>query len=158
MGEDVTRDAAVALVGLLLGLGVILLVPSHAAREGYAALTDIQSPGFFPLVLAGCLVVTSTVFFAASLRRASGTREEDQRPIQQPLRLAATMGLLVAYYFGLTWIGMLPASILLILGLGLVLGYRNLWLLAIVAVAVPTGVHLLFSRLLYVLLPEGRLW
>ncbi|MFW5680491.1 MAG: tripartite tricarboxylate transporter TctB family protein [Pseudomonadota bacterium] len=154
-----TRDAGVALVGLLLGLGVILLVPSHAAREGYAALTDIQSPGFFPLVLAGCLVVTGTVSLLAGLRPGrAAARDGDQRRVEMPLRLAATMGLLVAYYFGLIWLGMLPASMLLILTLGLVLGYRNLWLLAAVALTVPTGVHLLFRRLLYVLLPEGRLW
>ena len=161
------RTVAVALFGLLFGAVVVVLVPSHAGRDGYAALANIQSPAFFPLVLAICLLATSfVVLLSGWLERnrppadiaAEEAPDPSEQRIEAPWRLLLTMALIVGYYVALSWLGMLPASIGLILLLGLVLGFRNYLFLVLVAVTLPLGIYFLFRRLLYVLLPEGRLF
>ena len=52
-------NLSVAGFGVLFGMFVVLLIPGHAGGDGYAAIGDIQSSAFFPLVLAILLIVVS---------------------------------------------------------------------------------------------------
>ena len=159
-------NLSVAGFGVLFGTSVFLLIPGHAGGDGYAAIGDIQSSAFFPLILAILLIVVSAAFFITTLLGTGqptpiaddGPEEPEGRAIEAPFRLAATAASLVLYYLLLDWIGMVAASVLLIFGLSWVLGFRNYWLAACIAVAVPLSVELLFQKMLYVMLPEGQLF
>jgi hypothetical protein len=159
-------NLSVAGFGVLFGVFILFLTPGHAGGDGYAAIGDIQSSAFFPLVLAILLIIVSAGFFIVTLVGAGqaaavvdhGPARPEGEPVEAPLRLAATAASLVLYYVLIGWIGMVPASVVLILGLSWVLGFRNYWVAVCVAVAVPFGVELLFQKMLYVMLPEGRLF
>jgi hypothetical protein len=157
----------VSLFGLAFGAVVFVLLPTHAGRDGYAAIGNIQSAAFFPLLLSILLIGISVVFLmmtlitggrAAEADSASVQDEAGSQPIEAPLRLAATAASLVVYYLLIGWTGMLAASVVLIVGLSLILGFRRYVILAAVAGLLPLGLHILFQRMLYVLLPGGQLF
>lgn len=156
----------VAVFGIVFGAIVLALVPTHAGHDGYAAFLDVQSPAFFPLLLSTLLVVISTAFLCLSLysarrgsyERIAGEQGAEGEAIEAPFRLAATAATLVAYYVLLSWIGMLAASVLLILVLSIILGFRRHLITVAVAILLPVAVYMLFQRGLYVMLPEGHLF
>ena len=163
--SGLAANLSVGAFGIAFGVLVLLLIPEQAGSDGYAAIGNIQSTTFFPLLLAIALLVTSTAYTVStflSARRSAPApawpEAYEQRPIEAPLRLLGTALSFVAYYFALETIGMIAASIVLIFALAIILGFRTYWLAALVAVAIPVTVYILFERILYVLLPSGQLF
>jgi hypothetical protein len=153
-------DIAVAIVGASLGLGALLGVPAQIS-----AIADVQSPAFFPILIALVLVAVSVLLLTARRLGPSKPGEitapaegDETGPVEAPRRLAAAALCLVAYYAALELIGMVPASVLAIAALALTLGYRRYGILAAVALALPVGIFLAFEKGLFVLLPAGKLF
>lgn len=160
-------DVAVGFAGTALGIAALVAVPFQIRGQGYDAITDIQSPAFFPILIALLMIGVSALLLFMRLgwapaheEPASGkTRPEDETGrVAMPQRLIATAFCLVAYYLALEIAGMVLASIALIVALSLVLGFRRYVLLGIVAVLIPTGIYYSFEKGLYVLLPAGSLF
>jgi hypothetical protein len=153
-------DRAVAIVGATLGLGALAAVPEQIRGQGYGAIADVQSPAFFPILIALLMVAVSILLLTARRREAQEPPEanDETGPIEAPRRLAAAALCLIAYYGALELIGMVVASILVIAVLALTLGYRRYGILAAVALALPVGIFLAFEKGLFVLLPAGKLF
>lgn len=149
-------DHIVAALGCTISLAVLLLLPSQADPKGLDAIADPYSPGFFPIVIAGILFVVSAALGIAAVSSASAPAGE--RSIDTPGRLLITAAWILCYAWLISWLGMVIASVINVVVLSYVMGARNHFAIAAVAVAVPTGIHLLFERLLHVLLPEGKLF
>lgn len=157
------QDVAVAIVATALGLGALIAVPSEIRGQGYAAIADVQSPAFFPILIALLLTALGLLLLVSTLRKPAKARSDAMRsdeigPIEAPGRLAAAAICLVVYYSALTVIGMVAASILLIAVLALVLGYRRLAVLGAIALALPIAIFLAFEKGLFVMLPAGRIF
>jgi len=144
------RDRLVALVGLVLGVGTLALVPRQVDGHSLADISNLSSPAFFPILVALSLVAGSLL-----LVLRPGTAAEADERIEAPGRLALTAGWLVAYAVLLPLLGTVVSSVLSVLAMGAILGYRRWAVLTAAALAVPLAVYGLFRRLLYVLLPEG---
>jgi hypothetical protein len=162
----VGANIAVSLFGLLFGLAVLLLLPWQVAGESYDAVANVQSPAFFPIVLSAMLVVFSAIL-ALSTARGGGEKDaaedprhltDDARSIESPMKVAGVALCLILYYLALSLIGMIAASMILILVMSYIMGFRNIWIVGIVAVVIPLGIYFLFEKTLYVLLPAGRLF
>jgi hypothetical protein len=153
-------DIAVAIVGAALGVGALLAVPAQIRGQGFGAIADVQSPAFFPILIALLMVAVSILLLTARRREAQEPPEanDETGPIEAPRRLAAAALCLIAYYGALELIGMVVASILVIAVLALTLGYRRYGILAAVALALPVGIFLAFEKGLFVLLPAGKLF
>lgn len=152
-------DIAVAIAGATLGLGALFAVPAQIRGQGYGAIADIQSPAFFPILIALLTVVMSVLLLTARRSPPKPPEAGDETgPVEAPRRLAAAAFCLVAYYAALQLVGMVTASVLAIAALALVLGYRRYRLLAAVSVAVPACLFLAFEKGLFVLLPAGKLF
>jgi hypothetical protein len=153
-------DRAVAIVGAALGVGALLAVPAQIRGQGFGAIADVQSPAFFPILIALLMVAVSILLLTARRREAQEPPEanDETGPIEAPRRLAAAALCLIAYYGALELIGMVVASILVIAVLALTLGYRRYGILAAVALALPVGIFLAFEKGLFVLLPAGKLF
>jgi hypothetical protein len=153
-------DVAVAIVGAALGLGALAAVPTQIRGQGYGAIADIQSPAFFPILIALLMVAMSILLLTARRREPPNPAQagDETGPVEAPRRLAAAALCLAAYYGALELIGMVTASVLVIGALALTLGYRRYGVLAAVAAAVPVILFLAFEKGLFVLLPEGRLF
>jgi hypothetical protein len=153
-------DRAVAIVGAALGVGALLAVPAQIRGQGFGAIADVQSPAFFPILIALLMVAMSVLLLTARRREPSKPRDagDETGPVEAPRRLAAAALCLIAYYGALELIGMVVASILVIAVLALTLGYRRYGILAAVALALPVGIFLAFEKGLFVLLPAGKLF
>ncbi len=161
------QDVAVAIIGTALGLGALIGIPIEIRGQSYAAIADVQSPAFFPILIALLLVALSLMLLASTRRdpakHAAKAPQESMRsdeigPIEAPGRLAATALCLVAYYGALDLIGMVAASVVLIAVLALVLGYRRYGVLGAISLALPIAIFLAFQKGLFVMLPAGRIF
>lgn len=161
----VAANLAVSAFGMLFGIAVFLLVPLQVGGEDYRAIANVQSPAFFPILLSAAVIVFSAILAFSTLRNA-GRHDaddalhtgDDARPIEAPLKVVGVAACLVLYYFALSLIGMIAASIILILVMSYIMGFRNFWIAGLVAAVIPLSIYFLFEKTLYVLLPEGRLF
>ena len=152
---------------LLFGFAALSLVPAEVDSAGFAAIRDMRSPAFFPLVAGGLLTVFSALLILRALigggmqsPLATGDakpadQDAPQDPAAEPWRVALAAGLLVLAAAGIFWLGFLLTAGGLVAGLAAILGYRRYWLIVLLAVSVPAGIHVLFEQLLSVLLPRG---
>jgi len=160
-------DLAVGFAGTALGIAALIAIPYQIRGQGYDAIADIQSPAFFPILIALLMIGVSAVLLFVRLcyppapEGAASDRiqpEGETGRVAMPQRLIATAFCLITYYLALEIVGMVPASIALIVVLSLVLGFRRYALLGIVALLIPTAIYYSFEKGLYVLLPAGALF
>ncbi len=143
----------VAAMGIALGAAALALIPAQVPGESVAAIGDMRSPAFFPVLAALLCLAAGLALVPAAFR----PQEVEAAP-PHPRR-----GVLLAFLIGggavLTPVlGGLLVIFLLMLAVGWVLGDRRpvrMLLLAAVSVGV---VHVLFERTLKVLLPPGILF
>jgi Tripartite tricarboxylate transporter TctB family len=162
------RDAAVAIVGAAFGLAALIAIPSQIKGQSYDAPFDVQSPAFFPILIALLMIAVSVGLFAARFlvaqrRDASAAgipqpQSDETGPIEAPVRLAAAVLCLLLYYASLDLVGMVAGSAALIVVLSLVLGFRRYGIIAAVAAIVPAALYFAFQKGLYVMLPAGTLF
>jgi hypothetical protein len=146
----------VAAVAVALGGAVLALLPGQIPGAGLAAIGDMTSPAFFP-ILAALLVLAAGA--ALLLRPAAPVPAEadaeDAGGIGKPLIFAAMMigGALLTPVLG----GLLTLF-LLMCGAAAIAGARRPVPTLLVAACGVLVVHLLFERTLKVLLPPGLLF
>lgn len=151
-----TVDLAVAAVAAFAGVGAILMMPQEVGGEDLRALGDMSSPAFFPalaallLTILGALLAGRTLF-APPIEAVRTPGEVDRRRVW-------LLMLLVSGYMALIFlIGMLYASIAFIPAAAFAYGSRQIVAIGVLAITIPASVHVLFERILRVLLPEGWL-
>jgi len=145
-------DLVVAGIAIALGLGALALLPSQIPGENLAAIGDMRSPAFFPILSALLLVGAGVALLPAALAGAAWEKPE------RPLRAAGLGAFLVAGALAAPLIGGLAAIFILMVGTAVILGARRpvpVLLLAAISTAI---VHGLFERTLKVLLPAGRIF
>lgn len=149
-----SADLFVALVAAAIAVGVLVSVPREIAGETLAAITDMGSPAFFP-ILAACVMLFCAIALALKaiqdVRAGIGLAVEFERRTT----VSAVMGMFVLFAIGTYYVGMLLSAFVTIILMATWLGYRNWWLLPVVALAVPASIYVLFERVLLILLPRG---
>ena len=151
------KNLSVGILSLLLGAATLFFMPQLVSGETLKAISDPYSPGFFPIVISVLLIICGGVVIATvAVGRSPEIRGDGT--IESPLRLTSTALIIVAYTVAMQWVGMLIASILLIAGMAYIFGYRPHWIIAGSAIVVPVFVHVLFERMLYVLLPQSQVF
>ncbi|MDX1542231.1 MAG: tripartite tricarboxylate transporter TctB family protein [Geminicoccaceae bacterium] len=109
-----------------------------------AALAQNVQPATFPRLVI-IVIAVLTVIMMVSSRALPPTHRAPIKPM-----VFASAGVMVAFVLGFAWLGILPAMILLCLGLPLLWGERRLALVVPFAVVFPTLVYLLFAEVLEV--------
>lgn len=149
-------DLAVGTVGLLLALAVLVLIPRQIAGEGIAALSNLRSPAFFPVLAALAMAgLSGLVILRAGIglwRHGGGPRAV---PGPGSLRVAVVAAILGAAAAGMFTLGFLPTGVLTIAALAVLFDYRRPGPLLVVMLVVPGVIHLLFEQALMVMLPRG---
>lgn len=146
----VNADTVTGGLTLGVGLAALALVPSEVRRDGFADFGDIRSPAFFPILVAGLMVLLSITLLIRSTFRAVPDVEMDRAP-----RVLAVTAALAAATAAIFWLGYLATAGLLIAALSWAFGNRRVWIILALAILVPAGVHFLFEGVLSVLLPAG---
>ena len=160
-------DLAVAGLGIAFGVAVLWFAGAELGRDSLATLFEPRSPALFPLLTAGVVLGAGVAVGVGALRRGwtgEGGSDDSVHPddrtrrVERPWRVAGAATSLVVYYLALEPVGMVPASIGLIVILSLVLGFRRFWITVTAAFLVPVTIYFLFVKTLYVLLPSGTIW
>lgn len=147
-GRD--RETLIGIAAVALGVAVLLLVPLQVPGETIAAIGDMRSPAFFP-VLAAIIVLAGAV--CTVLSRSSA---EPAEPEAIPTRPWVAMVAVIAGGAVVPLFGIYAGLIAAMLGVGIVLRTRPL-ALAITAGFSLAAVHLLFERTLRVVFPDPSL-
>lgn len=143
----------VAATGISLGAAALALIPAEIPGESLAAVGDMRSPAFFPVLAALLTFAAGLVLVPAAFRPG----EAETSP-PYPGRAALLALLLVGGALLVPVLGGLLVIFLLMLAVGWLLGDRRPLRMLLLA-AIGTGiVHLLFERTLKVLLPPGILF
>jgi putative tricarboxylic transport membrane protein len=147
-------DLAVAFLTAVIGAGTLVLVPGQISGETLAAITNAQSPAFFPILAACILLFCSFWLGVKAISDQRQGRALDVRFTNLALVLL-TMGLFVAFATAIYYLGLILAAVAAIVVMGWLLEFRDLRVLLPVAIGVPLGIYLLFERLLLIILPRG---
>jgi hypothetical protein len=121
-------------------------------------------PAFYPRIILGLLAILALWLILeagiTSPRRARVTESAPAPRLNYRL-VVICFAVFGGYVIGLSILGYLLATFCFVLGLGWVLGpreVRGLAKLAVVAAGTTLGTYLLFERYLYVFLPRGILF
>ncbi len=157
LSSSMGLDVAVAAVAGALGIGVLAAVPTEVPGATLASISDMRSPAFFAIVNGGFLIFCGLVLLVQSLvGKSAGSKPAEEPPALS--RLLAVFFLLVVYVIGLRALGMVVSSVVMIMVMGLVLGYRNFRLLILIALVFPMVIYVLFEKVLLILLPHGAVF
>jgi Tripartite tricarboxylate transporter TctB family len=155
--RGVNPEFIVALIAASLAVATLALVPYQVPGETLAAIGNLESPAFFPIIaggLMGICAVLLAVNTIASERAGRGLRLTFEQPRTVLLVIATYIGLLL----GAHYVGLIASSAVAIVLMAWGLGYRNLKILIAVAAMVPACIYLLFQKGLLVVLPGGVLF
>lgn len=152
------------LPGELTFMVLIVLFSAFMLWTSYniSGFASLSSPGFFPMVCAGTMLLTGLI----SLRQAARSKlalEPQQTVFAQfvqklaPLTLVLFTVLIVAYMLLLEVLGFLVASYLFLLLSMQVLGSKRLGLNALVSAVVLAAIFVVFQTAFSVVLPSGSL-
>ncbi len=151
--RDLLLGIGVAAFALLL-LTVVVPLGVHVPKAVRAA---VLSPDLWPRVIAVMLLALG-VLLAVQARLAGGTGEETPEPgfdAVAGLRLLATLGLLLLYYWLVLRIGIVLASVLAIFAFGRFGRTRHPRLLSAVALLLPILLWGFFYKIAGIPLPSG---
>ena len=174
MNASRRRDLGAALLCLMFGLAAVLfLIPRGVAVPGSAKVAAL-SPDFWPRLIAYGAIAASVFLFIETLivRQAaarpdgaqsdgaqSDDAEEEARyrlaALPATVRVAVLVAALFAFYAGLTALGVVAASILLLFAMMLFFGERDIRLVAGLSVAIPLLLYAFFRYAASVPIPLG---
>lgn len=149
---EASRLVRVIAAIVLVVLSVTFLIGVFDIRS--PKRLDPAGPRFFPLVVTSAWVLLSLGYLVEGLRSPRTAKGEHGRTWFEPVAIAV---LLVLYAFLVVPLGYIIATLLLFFGAARVLGSRNTWRDAIVAVVLSVLVYIAFTQFLDISLPEGVL-
>lgn len=169
MNASRRRDLVAALLCLMFGLAAVLfLIPRGVAVPGSAKVAAL-SPDFWPRLIAyGAIAASVFLFIETLIVRQAAARPDDAEPddaeeearyrlaaLPATVRVAVLVAALFAFYAGLTALGVVAASILLLFAMMLFFGERDIRLVAGLSVAIPLLLYAFFRYAASVPIPLG---
>jgi putative tricarboxylic transport membrane protein len=138
---------------VLFGAGVVYSASQLASIPGVRFGADLM-----PMICGAALILFGAVITRAGLREAGPAFSLDEWSVPLKQRLAAiwALGGLVAGIFLFEPLGFPLFGVLFMAGLMVLMGARPL-MIAVVAPVFVLGLHLLFTRVMFVDLPAGVL-
>lgn len=146
---------AVGLFGFLLSVGY--------AAEAYNTLPvgSIREPGaaLFPLIVAAMMAGASLAIVAEQIKLRTVERATLDIPRGADLRRLLSMAVTIfGYVWMMSYLGFLPASVVMSLILVRLLRPRSWVETAVTGLAIALSTYVLFVMILNVPLPKGELW
>ncbi|WP_027178497.1 tripartite tricarboxylate transporter TctB family protein [Maridesulfovibrio bastinii] len=142
-------DTWIAAAFMLLGIGV------YSVASGYDPI-----PSRFPIILSLCSIVLSVLLFVNTVKNNEKQTSETSEPAQESVLSKFTMPVIVgiamcAYAASLEFCGFIVPSVLLMLFIAWILGYRRAGVMLLTSLLVVLAVYGIFDQLLGVPLPES---
>lgn len=109
--------------------------------------------GIWPKIIFTCLMLACIVLFVTTLRKESGAKALSGK--EELLRLLMPVSLCIAYVAAMKWVGFLVGSMIFSIAYMCLIGYRKKAMIALISLAVPFLVGLIFLKLMYIPIPKG---
>lgn len=146
------RQVIDGLVVTLLGLWLLVYAVNSFLNARVKA-PWIMSPYLFPMILAGAAILLGLIILIPALVSAGKSGQDDKGPALRLLDVIVVLCLSILYDIIMRYIGFIPATILLLLGMIAFLGERRVKVLVPIAVLTPVILTLIFKVGLGVRLP-----
>lgn len=147
----------IGIVGTLFGLYVYFIAIPSTIRMPTREVFFYQRPDILPKLLAVSIIIISIIIFISTFSpkniRADQYIIDKNKFYEVILPVSLLMCSFVAYPIVFPLLGYRLTSIIFLACLFLIFGYRNIFLLFTISIAVPIGLALFFARFLRVFLP-----
>ena len=164
MNSDRRRDIVTAVVFFVLGIAALLfLIPQGVAVPSTVKIAAL-SPDFWPKVITFAAIAASVFLLVETLTMQQPHLEEEEEAdaaqyqldtLPSLLRVLVLIVALFVFYFSLTTLGVVAASIILLAAMMLFFGERKFALIAILSFGVPILLYLFFRYVASVPIPLG---
>ncbi len=147
-----------------IGLGIVSI--GFGAWVYYIATTLKKKAAFWPKIVAVGIIALGVIILiqgiialvkANKAAAAAGKTAEVKTAVKQEtvkyLKVAAVVGLLVVFYFLFQYVSYILATVLLVTGTSVILGYRNWKVLIPTAIVVAVLLYVAFSQVFHVHFP-----
>lgn len=152
-------NVVTAVFFILLSMGILAAIP-YQIEKPLVLIGMPQSgldPALFPLISAGCLLLISIWYLLISFKlEEKNLLAEINR--EGLVNIFITVAAFFLYAILMEALGFILSSTLLVGGLTLFYGTRNVLAILISSVVVPLVIYLLFTRLLLVHLPGNAFY
>lgn len=144
--------AAVFFIAFAIFLFVVTPYQVEEPAVVFGQSLNALDPTLFPRIVAVFLLgLGGWLFFESfSLRERNGFRDLDREAY---VNVGVSIGAFTVYAILMEPIGFILSSVLLVFGLSIFYGVRNLLLAGAVSVVVPVAIYYVFTRMLQVFLP-----
>ena len=159
------RDIFAALLFLTLGLLTVFLLIPQGVKVPSNIKNAALSPDFCPRIIAFGAILSSVFLLVENTLIKPPVAEADEEAdaaaqyklatLPGTLRTVILIVALFGFYFSLTFLGVVVASIVLICAMMLFFGERKFWLVAILGIGTPVLLYLFFRYVASVPIPLG---
>lgn len=144
------RWVELAVTLAILGVILTFLAATFGKTSAFAQASSGRGPFFFPRIVIALLLLLTPVLFLGLRHGAPAL------PTARPLtRMLCLMGATALYCLLIGVLGFLISSVLFAVAVPVLLGRRDLGLLALLALAYGTAVWLLFEKVFLIILPAS---
>jgi hypothetical protein len=148
-------NTAIAIGFVVLAVLMFLVIPTQIETPLviFGQSLNALDPKLFPRIVAtGFLILGGVyVFQSLSMTDENGLTKLDREAV---VNVSVSVAAFAAYAALMEPLGFIPSSALLIGGLSVFYGLRNIALILAISLGVPTLMFYIFTRLLKVYLPE----
>lgn len=140
---------------LIAGFSVVALWQAYQI-SGFSGLS---TPGIFPMLAAGTMLVSSLFILSDALSRQSVESKPDALKTKVlTWRLSLMVALIALYIFAMPYIGFMASSAVFLWIAFIYLWRKNIGVSLLLTAATLTAIYLIFRILFQVVLPTGTLF
>ena len=147
-------NTVAALVFIVFAIVLFFITPYQVEKPAivFGQSLNALDPTLFPRIIAIFLLgLGGWLFFESfNIRERNGFRDLNREAY---VNVGVSIGAFTLYALMMEPIGFILSSILLIFGLSIFYGVRNLLLIGAVSILVPVAIYFVFTRMLQVFLP-----
>jgi len=158
------KDLITGVLFLALGIFAVLVAIPMGVQVPSSVSVRALSPDFWPLVICGGVILSALFLIVEAwvMPRQADDAEDiaNNREFQYPalpatIRTLTLIAAWFAFYLSLTTLGVVVASIILIIAMMLLFDERRIWLIGVLGVATPVLLYLFFRYVASVAIPLG---
>lgn len=116
----------------------------------------VPGPGYFPRILSLIVILLAAIELISSYRDKE-EEEEIKLFAKENARVWVSLGFIILYFIGLSYLGFIISTIIFMLVMLMYFRIRNIIVLVAVPIGLTTFLYFIFTILLKVQLPIGKL-
>ena len=153
------QNLLAGLALLVFGLLTLTVLVPYGVQQPPSVQYQALSPSYWPNIVAAAISVIGLALSvsAAIVGRSDGAEPKEPGSTWLAIRPFVALAICFALYFGLEPLGFVLTSTIALAALMLLAGEYRLLIIAPVALIVPLGLHLFFTKAASVPIPMGVL-